>query len=148
MSVGAPVSAFAAEAPGNDNAGRLNLTTDVLVTESVNAGSTGDFVVRGALFSEEFTARAQAQRAIETERVANVRSLDFSRAETSAVDYQPVRESLFDGYSPQDLVQTAQEVNDDSPTFYGVAALVAVPLTLVAGVALGRFWARRKRATS
>ena len=145
VTVGAPAFAFAADDSDDDGAGQLSLNSTVLINESVGAGSTGDFAIRGSLFSEDLSARVQEQREAAAERLRVVDALDFGRMGTSAGDYQPVRAALFGGYSPQELPQTAGEEAEVSPALFGVAAVVAVPLVLVAGVLLGRFWVRRKR---
>lgn len=145
VTVGAPAFTFAADDADEDGAGQLSLNTAVLINESVGAGSTGDFAIRGSLFSEDLSARVHQQREAAAERLSVVATLDFERMETSAGDYQPVRAALFGGYSPHELPQTAGEKVEVSPAFYGAAAVVAVPLVLVAGVLLGRFWVRRKR---
>ncbi|MDR6865514.1 hypothetical protein J2Y69_000096 [Microbacterium resistens] len=147
MMAGAPAVSFAADGVDDDDAGQLTLDTAVLVDDSVRAGSAGDFAIRGALFSADLSTRAHERREMLAERLQVVGTLDFVGTSSGAVDYQPVRTALFDEYSSV-VLKPGQQDSEASPTFSGAAAVVAVPLVLVAGVLLGRFWARRRRSTS
>lgn len=147
MMVSAPAVAFAAENVDGDESGQLNLNATVLVNESIGVGSTGDFAIRGRLFSAKLDAKTQEQREAAVERLRAVETLDFAQRQTSVVDYQPMRSGLFEEYKPQNVLQGSQENAEVSPALFGIAAVVAVPLVLVGGVLLGRFWARRKRVS-
>ncbi|MHC2187344.1 malonyl CoA-acyl carrier protein transacylase, partial [Rathayibacter agropyri] len=118
----------------------------VLVNESMGAGSTGDFAIRGDLFSADVSARAHKEQEAAAGRLTVANTLDFAHVETSVTDYQQVRAALFGDYSSREAPTATQEESEASPVLYGAAAAVVVPLVLVAGVLLGRFWARRKRA--
>ncbi|AZZ55990.1 hypothetical protein [Rathayibacter iranicus] len=143
MTVSAPAVAFAAD---DDGEGRLDLDTNVLVSESVGSGSTGGFAIRGDLFSADVSARAHKEQEAAADRLRVATTLDFTRVETSAVDYQQVRAALFGDYSSREALTATQAESEAAPVSYGAAAAVAVPVVLVAGVLLGRFWVRRKRA--
>lgn len=133
---------------GNDDTGGvLNLNTNVLINDSEGTGSAGDFVIRGTLFSAEFSERMQEQRKAVSDLLARADTLDFAHNATSAFDYRPVRSALFEHYSSQEVPRSAQEHTGKSSVFFGVVVVV-VPLVMVAGVLLGRFWARRKRVAS
>ena len=146
VAVSAPASAFADE--DGDDAGQLGLNTTVLVNDSVGTGSLGEFAIRGSLFSADLSARVQEQREAAADRLTVARTLDFAHGDTSTVDYRPVRAALFEGYTSQEGPRAAQERNEASPAFFGVAAVIAVPRVLGAGLLAGRLWARRKRAAS
>ncbi|MHC2187080.1 hypothetical protein ACVLV4_002747 [Rathayibacter agropyri] len=90
MTVSAPAFAFASD---DDGEGRLNLDTTVLVNESMGAGSTGDFAIRGDLFSADVSARAQKEQEAAAGRLTVANTLDFAHVETS-VDYQQVRAAV------------------------------------------------------
>ncbi|PPF22182.1 hypothetical protein C5C18_14945 [Rathayibacter tritici] len=142
LTVSAPTVAFAID---DDGEGRLDLDTNVLVDESVGTASSGEFRIRGDLFSADVSARAQQEQEAAAERLTVATTLDFGRVKTS-VDYQQVRAALFGDYSSRDALKVTQEESEASPASYGVVVAVAVPVVLVVGVLLGRFWARRKRA--
>ncbi|PPF10261.1 hypothetical protein C5C31_07115 [Rathayibacter rathayi] len=142
LTVSAPAAAFAID---DDGEGRLDLDTHVLVNESVGTASSGDFKIRGDLFSADVSARAQEEQEAAAGRLTTATTLDFARVETS-VNYQQVRAALFGDYSSRDALKATPEKSEASPVSYGAAAAVAVPVVLVAGVLLGRLWARRKRA--
>ncbi|NRD09445.1 hypothetical protein [Rathayibacter agropyri] len=91
MTVSAPAFAFASD---DDGEGRLNLDTTVLVNESVGAGSTGDFAIRGDLFSADVSARAHKEQEAAAGRLTVANTLDFAHVETSVADYQQVRAAL------------------------------------------------------
>jgi hypothetical protein len=148
LAVGAPVGAFAVDDLDDHDPGKLNLNTTVLVNESVGGGSTGDFAIRGSLFSDRLIATADELRARASARLNVVDTLDFAPSDVSSIDFAPVRAGLFNGYTSRDVPQAARDDEQASPVFLGAAAVAAVPLMLLAGVLLGRYWGRRKKATS
>jgi hypothetical protein len=143
MTAGTP--AIVALADDSDDAGRLRLNTTVLVNDSVGAGSAGDFPIRSSLFSDRLSARVDEQRAQSAERLTGVKALTFAKARPSGDPYASVRAALFEDYSSSTIASKQRE-GEDSSVFVGVAAVLAVPLMLAAGIGLGRFWARRRRA--
>ncbi|MEY9853784.1 hypothetical protein ABH923_003462 [Leifsonia sp. EB41] len=130
----------------DDDAGQLELNADVLVNESVSAGSSGDFAVRGRLFSEELSARAHERREARAERLNVVGDLTFEPQAAVADEYQPVRAALFDGYSSEVLAQT-REAREESPLLAVLLLTAGMPVVAMAGVSLGRLRARRKGAS-
>ena len=146
LTVGSP--AVSAVADDSDDAGRLSLNTTVLVNESVGAGSSGEFPIRSSLFSDRLSARAERQRSQSAERLGIVEHLDFARTRSSGEQFQSVRAALFEGYS-SDVIAGSSVEHEQSPGPFAVIFVVAVPLVLVGGIVLGRFWARRRsRLTS
>jgi hypothetical protein len=145
LAAGAPV-AFAA-ADDSDDTGRLNLNTTVLVNESVGAGSSGEFAVRGDLFSDRLSRRAVEKRERSAERLRVVETLEFTAPEPAGEEYQSVRAALFENYS-SDVIASAPNERAESSALLGVLAAVTVPLVLLAGLVLGRFWAGRRRVSS
>lgn len=132
----------------NGDAGQLGLNTAVLVNDSVGEGYTGDFPIRGSLFSADLSARVQEQREASTEQVAFARTLNFARSETNTGNFHLVRAALFENYSSQEVPRAARETHTTSSVLYGVAAVLAVPVVVVVGLLLGVFWVRRKRVAS
>ena len=130
----------------DDDAGQLDLNADVLVNESVSAGSSGDFAIRGRLFSEELSARAHERSEAGAERLNVVGDLTFEPHAVVADEYQPVRAALFDGYSSEVLSQT-REAREESPALAVLLLTAGVPIVVIAGASLGRLRARRKRAS-
>ena len=143
----APAFAFADDEKDDDDSGQLSLNTAVLVNDLGNTGSTGDFAIRGALFSEQLSATVQAHDEATDARLS-IDTIDFSEAKSRAADYAPTRSMLFVDYSSQSTLEAARDESITSPVLGAVAAVVAVPVVLVIGALLGRLWARRKRATS
>lgn len=144
VTAGVVGSSVAGESPEEDDTlGQLSLNTTVLVNESVGAGVVGDFAVRGELFTEPFSTQVQEQRQHQAERLAVVERLDFAPSDQTAATYQPVRAALFGDYSST-VLPSAESEPESTATLYGIA-VVAVPLVLVAGVVLGKAWAKRKR---
>jgi hypothetical protein len=146
VTVGAPTASFATGTTDDNDAGRLDLNANVLVNESVGSGAAGDFAIRGRLFLEDLSARAREQREASAERLDVAGTLTF---EPSAVadEYQAVRAALFDGYSSTVISET-REAREESPVLALLALVVGVPLVLMGGVLLGRFWARRRRVSA
>lgn len=147
LTVAAPVLAFADDEADDDSA-QLKLNTSVLVNDLGGTGSSEDFAIRGALFSDQFTATVQEQEEVDAERLSAVNTLDFSEVTTSTVDYEPIRSELFVDYSPQNTLQAARDESTTSPALGGVAVVIAATAVLAIGALLGRLWARRRRATS
>lgn len=145
MAAGAP--AIAAEADDSDDAGKLRLNATVLVNDSVGAGTAADFPIRGRLFSERLYARIDEQREVSAERLTGVKELNFAKPEPSGDQYQLTRATLFQNYSSS-VIASKQRDGEESSALLGIVAVLAVPLMLTAGIGLGRFWARRRRATS
>lgn len=145
VAAGAP--AVVAVADDSDETGTLRLNATVLVNDSVGAGSAGDFPIRGSLFSERLYVRIGEQREASAERLTGVRELDFAAPKPSGDQYQSVRAALFENYSSSGIASKQRE-GEESSALLGVVAVLAVPLMLIAGIGLGRFWARRRRATS
>lgn len=141
----APAVVAAADDP--DDAGKLSLNTTVLVNDSVGAGSSGEFAIRSSLFSDRLSAWADEQRKRSAERLGAVGALDFTRSPSARDEYQSVRAGLFQDYS-SDVIASSREELQDSSVLVGMLAVVVVPPVLVAGVVLGRFWARRRRVAS
>ncbi|MFT4189016.1 MAG: hypothetical protein QM621_10605 [Aeromicrobium sp.] len=148
VTVSTPVSAFATDGGEGQGGGQLDLNTTVLVNDPVSAGSVGDFPIRGSLFSADFAALLQEQQRRAAERLSVAETLDFTKTESGAAEYEPVRAVLFEDYTPREVFSSAGDEQRSSSLLYIAAAVVGVPLTLVAGVLMGRFWARRKRAVS
>ena len=148
LAASTPACAFAQPDGNGDDSGQLDLNSTVLVNDSASTGSAGDFAIRGSLFSADLSARVKQQRAELTKQLTTARDLDFAHRESSTLDYRPVRAGLFEHYSSQVLPRAAQERTGVAPAFYGVVVVVAVPLVLLVGVFLGRFWTRRKRVAS
>lgn len=142
------VPAFASDDFDEDAQGKLRLNTTVLVNDSVGAGVRGDFAIRGSLFSENLYAKIQEQRDTAVAQLRAARAINFTKNSSKPVDYTPVRAALFQEYSPHKTVATLQEKNERAAAFYLVATVLVIPLVLVAGVLLGKFWGKRKRAVS
>lgn len=145
MAASAP--AVVALADDSDDAGRLRLNTTVLVNDSVGAGSAGDFPIRISLFSDRLSGRIDEQRARSAERLTRVEGLTFAKLTSSGDPYRPVRAALFENYSST-VIASKQREGEKTSIWVGVIAVLAVPLVLAAGIGLGRFWARRRRAAS
>ena len=145
VTIGAPT--VSAVADDSDDAGRLSLNTTVLVNESVGAGSSGEFAIRSRLFSDRLSARVHEQWERSAERLNVVGALSFAEPRPSGEQYQSVRAALFEDYS-SDVIASSKDEHEESSALVGVLAVVAVPLVLVAGRVLGRFRARRSRASS
>ncbi len=143
--VNAPAATFAADTVEGDESGQMSLNTTVLVNESVGVGSAGDFAIRGRLFSSSLEAQTMKQREAAADRLRAIETLDFAQRETNTVDYAPIRSELFESYNPQEVLQSSEDDSEASPALFGIAAAVAVPLVVVGGVLLGKFWTRRKR---
>lgn len=147
VAVGAPALAFAADGDDDGDTGQLNLNTTVLVNDAVGAGSTGDFAIRGSLFAQDLTARADARRVAIAERLNAVDTLDFASSESTGIDYRPVRAGLFEDYSSQGALEVTRDDENMSSMVVVAAAVVIVPVVLMAGALLGRFWVRRRKTT-
>lgn len=145
LTIGAPTALAVTD--DSDGAGKLSLNTTVLVNDSVGTGSSGEFAIRSSLFSDRLSARADQQRARSVERLNVVEHLDFAGPRPTGERYQSVRAALFEDYS-SDVIASSSDQREESPVLFGVLAAVAVPLVLVGGFVLGRFWARRSRAAS
>lgn len=146
LTVGAH-AASPATADTDDDAGRLDLNTNVLVNESVGTGTAGDFAIRGRLFSADLAARAHEQREADAERLGVVGTVTFAPSGVVAGEHRAVREALFDDYSTA-VLSEVREARTESPVLYALVLVAGVPLVLVAGLVLGRLWARRKRAAA
>ena len=144
------LSAFASTADddGGGGGGRLELDTSVLVNESGGVGATGDFAVRGRLFSAALSAKAQAQREAAAERVEAARTRDFAERGGEGEDYRSVRATLFAGYAPSTNLQASRPEGERPTALYAAGAAAAAPLVLAAGVLLARSWVKRRRRTS
>ena len=145
------LSAFAsstADDDGGGGGGRLELDTSVLVNESGGVGATGDFAVRGRLFSAALSAKAQAQREAAAERVEAARTRDFAERGGGGENYRSVRATLFAGYAPSTNLQVSRPEGERPTALYAAGAAAAVPLVLAAGVLLARSWVKRRRRTS
>lgn len=144
LSVGGPAASHAAGRT-DDDAGQLELNDDVLVNESVSAGTSGDFAIRGRLFSKDLAARARERRQSGAERLQAVDGLTFEPRAVVADEFQAVRAALFDGYSSRVLSQT-REAREEPPILAALALITGVPLVVATGASLGRLRTRRKRA--
>ena len=144
LAVGAPVVALA---DTDDDAGRLDLNTSVLINESVGTGTGGVCALGGRLVSADLAARAREKREAGSERLGVVNALTFEPSEVVADEYHAVRSALFDAYSTDVRAET-REVRSEPQSLYALLLAVGVPIVLIAGVSLGRFWARRKRAST
>lgn len=140
-------SSVSAEADDSDDAGKLSLNTTVLVNESAGTGSSGEFAIRSRLFSDRLAGRVEQQRERSAERLSVVDALTFVGTRTSGEQYESVKALLFENYT-SDVIASSSDDRTETPVLQWVAAVVAVPLVLVAGIVLGRRWARRGRATS
>lgn len=146
VTIGAPAASLATGTADDNDAGRLDLNANVLVNETVGSGAAGDFAIRGRLFLEGLSARALEQREASAERLRVAGTLTFEPS--AAVDeYQGVRGALFDGYSSTVISET-REARKESPILALLALVVGLPLVLLGGVLLGRFWARRRRVSA
>lgn len=146
LTVGAPAALATGSADDIDD-GLLDLNTNVLVNESVGAGTSGDFAVRGRLFLEDLSARAREQQEARARSLGVVDTLTFEQPHVVAEEYQAVRNALFAGYST-DVLSEARDARVDSPVLYVLVLVVGVPLVFIGGVSSGRFWARRRRASA
>lgn len=145
LTAGASTAARAAGA--DDDAGRLDLNANVLVNESVGAGTAGDFAIRGRLFSQELTVRAHERAEARSERLSVAGALTFVPKDSTADGYQAVRGALFEEYTSTTRTD-AREVRQESSIVSLLLLVIGVPGVLLGGVSLGRFWARRKRASA
>ena len=132
---------------GEGGAGSLELNADVLVDEAVGGGATGEFVVRGRLFSEEFSARAAQERAAAESRLGVVESLGFERVATSADEYGEARGALFAEYTPT-ATSGLREAAQESSMLPILALTAGVPVVLVGGAWVGKTRARRKKVSA
>lgn len=146
LTVGAP-AASPATADTDDDEGRLSLNTNVLINESVGTGTPGDFAIRGRLFSEDLAARARAQREASANRLGVVDTLTFAPSEVDPGGYRAVRAALFDDYSTG-ILSEAREAHTECPFLSALVLVIGAPLVLLAGLGLGRLWARRRRASA
>jgi len=136
-----------ATADTDDDAGRLELNTNVLINESVGTGTVGDFAIRSRLFSADLAARAHEQREAGAERLDVVGILTFAPSGIVVGEYQAARDALFDDYSTA-VPSEVREARSEPPVLYAIALVAGAPLVLAAGLVLGRLWARRKRAAA
>jgi len=146
LTAGVLVASPALGDPRDSGDGSLNLNADILVDESVGTGAVGDFAVRGRLFSPELSARADEQREASAERLDIAGTLTFEPTASESEAYAAVRAGLFDGYS-SDVHSQAVEAREESAILPTLALVIGVPLVILVGVYLGRFWARRRRAS-
>lgn len=144
MMANTSIASFAADDTDGDEPGQLSLNTTVLVNESVRAGSTGEFPIRGRLFLAQLDAKAEELREAASERLRITESLDFARRQTDSIEYKAVRSELFEDYEPQEVPRMPHADAEATRALFWVVAAVALPLVLVGGVLLGKFWARRK----
>lgn len=147
LTVGVSTASLANDDTDERDPGLLSLNSDVLVNEHVGTGTTGDFAIRGRLFSEGLSARAAELSEESAERLGIADALSFDRPEATADEYEPVRAALFEEYSPQ-VISAESEISEEPTLLYGLLAVIAVPLVVLAGVRLGTSWAKRKRVAA
>ena len=147
IAVGPAAVSFAEDAGEERDQGSLTLNSDVIVNESVGTATTGDFAVRGKLFSDALSSRADVLNEAVTQRLDITEKLSFAPAETAVDEYRDLRETLFDGYTPQ-VIPVATATAEEPRLLYALLLVIAAPLMLWAGVQAGKAWARRKRAAA
>ena len=129
--------------------GSLQLDTSVLTNSGSNSvGTTGDFPIRGQLFSADLNQistnvkTAEARFAGQTLSGVNFKNRVLAASYQS--DMSPLVKRLFVNYKPTVLPNAISESNTGNSLLYGIIIVFGLILTIVAGF-LGRWNAKRKR---
>lgn len=127
-----------------DGNGSLVLNPNVIMNDDTQIGSSGDFLIRGQLFSDRLNQLSKNNREAQENLIKQVEKIDFENTNTNYQEKIVVPKNLFQNYQPQVVSSKKDNTtnNDHSPVLFYI--FVGVTL-LIIGSFVGRIWARRQK---
>lgn len=140
------VGAFAFSFPAVKGSadGNLKLNTDVLVNNGTSIGGSGEFSIRGQLFSSELEEQSQKLKESQVQLAKQIQTIQFDDKSTQSLDMKPVTKNLFQNYQPQ-VISSAEKTDKKSEGNIYLIGTVGGVFLLSIGVLIGNRRAKSKR---
>lgn len=127
-----------------DSNGSLKLNTDILTGNQSQAGSVGDFPVRGRLFTKELEEQSKNLGLDSKQVVENIKTVDFSVKTDGTKSDSEVKKYLFQNYKSQVIISDNKEDSQQVSWFVMLSIPVMIVILFV-GIFSGRWWTRKQR---
>ena len=124
--------------------GNLKLNTDVLVNNGTSIGGSGEFSIRGQLFSSELEEQSQKLKESQAQLAKQIQTIQFDDKSTQSLDMKPVTKNLFQNYQPQ-VISSAEKTDKKSEGNIYLIGTVGGVFLLSIGVLIGNRRAKSKR---
>ena len=138
------VFAFSFPAVKGNADGNLQLNTDVLMNNGAGVGGSGEFPIRGQLFSSELEEQNQKLKESQVQLAKQKQTIKFDKTSTPALSLKPVTKNLFQNYQPQVISSSEKSDKKSEVNIYLVGVVGGVFLLLI-GILIGNRWAKNKR---
>ncbi|WP_172209901.1 type VII secretion protein EssA [Lactococcus hodotermopsidis] len=126
-----------------DSDGNLKLNTDVITNNQIQAGGSGEFPIRGHLFTQELDEQSEKLESERNQLIDDVKNVDFSVKSSDSKNDDKVKKLLFQEYQPQVIIVKDQEDSKQSNWFMMMNIVIIVVLLSV-GIVTGKWWTKRK----
>ncbi|MBF0777452.1 type VII secretion protein EssA [Streptococcus cuniculi] len=127
-----------------DENGNLQLNPDIITNDTVDAGATSDFAIRGQLFLDDFNKRIESLKQKEAGILDQTVKIDFNREMTLENTKPNYVTKMFQNYQPKAVIESDETVTTPINWYVLGLFLGGVSVSL-GGVAVGSWWSKRKR---
>lgn len=124
--------------------GSLKLNTDVLMNNGGDIGGTGDFPIRGQLFSSEIEEQNKKLHENQAEVGKHKKTIDFKEKSTESLNTKSMTNNLFHEYQPQVITTAESTGKKDVLSLYILIIVGGIVLTFL-GILVGNRRVKRKR---
>ena len=138
------VFAFSFPAVKGSADGKLKLNTDVLTNNGTGVGGSGEFPIRGQLFSSELEEQNQRFKESQAQLAKQKQTINFEEKSTHSLDIKPATKNLFQDYQPQVITGAENSNEKNGLNFYMLGGVGGIFLTLL-GILIGNRYAKKKR---
>lgn len=127
-----------------DGNGSLTLNPNVIMNEDAQVGSSGDFLIRGQLFSDELNQTLRNNKKMQENLIKQAEKIDFENRNINYQEKIVVPKNLFQNYQPQLIPSKEDSTSSNNQPIILFYIFVGVIL-LIMGSFVGRHWARRQK---
>ena len=138
------VFAFSFPAVKGSADGKLKLNTDVLMNNGAGIGGSGEFPIRGQLFSGELEEQNQKLKENQEQLAKQKQTIQFEEKSTQSLNMKPATKNLFQDYQPQVITGAEDSNQKNGMNFYSLGGIGSVFLMLL-GILIGNRYAKKKR---
>lgn len=137
------VFAFSFPAVEGNADGNLKLNTDVLMNNGSSVGGSGEFPIRGQLFSNELIEKSQKLQESQAQLAKQKQVINFEEKSTQNFNTKSMTEALFQEYKPQ-VITTLEDSDNKSEMNLYILGIVGGLALILFGVLIGNRRIKKK----
>lgn len=137
------VFAFSFPAVKGNADGNLKLNTDVLMNNGSSVGGSGEFPIRGQLFSNELIEKSQKLQESQAQLAKQKQVINFEEKSTQNFNTKSMTEALFQEYKPQ-VITTLEDSDNKSEMNLYILGIVGGLALILFGVLIGNRRIKKK----